>query len=341
MLNKANITWSVKQVVKMIGNGKISFENSVQRGFVWNKARQSLLIHSIVTGYPIPPCFCRKGEDGIYDMLDGKQRFTTLKRFCNNEFELTGLPMITIQENGEDVLIDLNGCKYEDLPNDIKDDFDSASLTIYYFEGITDDEVAEMFFRLNNGQPVSTPCLVRVRALSKGIIRELGQHPIFQMALTDKARENYVNEDMVIKAAYLLSGHDNLETKNVQEWITDNEIDKKLQNKIYSAMSRLETVVKKLNTEEENKKTVKKILTKTHFLSLLPIIDKATDEKVKDDILADWINKFFGVDNKTSISAKYNEACGSGSAKKESVTMRYNELERSYNKTIEKVTEAA
>ena len=69
MLNKANITWSVKQVVKMIGNGKITFENSVQRGFVWNKSRQSLLIHSIITGYPIPPCFCRKGEDGIYDML--------------------------------------------------------------------------------------------------------------------------------------------------------------------------------------------------------------------------------------------------------------------------------
>ena len=341
MLNKANITWSVKQVVKMIGNGKISFENSVQRGFVWNKSRQSLLIHSLITNYPVPPCYCRKGEDGIYDMLDGKQRFTTLKRFCSNEFELSGLPMITIQENGEDVLVDLNGCKYEDLPNDIKDDFDSASLTIYYFEGITDEEVAEMFFRLNNGAQMSSSILTRVKALSKEAIRDLGKHSIFEMAITAKAKENYVNEDMAIKAAYLLSGHDNLETKNIQEWVTENEIDRKLQNKVYSAMGRLETVAKKLSEAEENKKTVKKILTKTHFLSLLPIIDKATDDKVKDDVLTDWINKFFGVDNKTSISSKYNDACGSGSAKKEAVTTRQNELEKSYNKAIEKVTEAA
>ena len=334
MLSKANISWSVKQVVKMINNGKISFENSVQRGYVWNKSRQSLLIHSLVAGYPVPPCFARKGEDGVYDMLDGKQRFTTLKRFFNNEFTLEGLPFTTMLINGEEVEVDLNGYKYEDLPNDVKDELDSTTLTIYYYEGITDEEVAELFFRLNNGAPMNSQILTRVKALSKEAISELGQHPIFELALSAKAKENYTNEDMVIKAAYLLSGHDNLETKNIQEWISENEIDTKLHNKIYSALSRLETAVRKLNMEEENKKTVKKILTKTHFLSLLPLMDKATEEKVKDDVVADFLLKFYGTDNKTSISSKYNDACGSGSAKKEAVTTRYSELERHYNKCV-------
>lgn len=333
MLSKANITWSVKQVVKMISKGTVSFENSVQRGYVWNKSRQSLLIHSLIVGFPVPPCFARKG-DGVYDMLDGKQRLTTLQRFYNNEFSLSGLPMVTVVEDGEEVLADLNGCKYEDLPNDIKDELDTASLTIYYFDGITEEEVAEMFFRLNNGQPMNSQILTRVKALSKEAIKELGQHPVFELALSAKARENYTNEDIAIKAAYLLSGHDNLETKNVQEWVTENEIDKKLQNKIYCAMSRLETAARKLGEDEDNKATVKKILTKTHFLSLLPLMDKANDEKIKDEVIADFLLKFFKVDNKTSISSKYNEACGSGCAKKETVTTRYSELERYLNKTI-------
>lgn len=333
MLSKANITWSVKQVVKMISKGTVSFENSVQRGYVWNKTRQSLLIHSLIVGFPVPPCFARKG-DGVYDMLDGKQRLTTLQRFYNNEFSLSNLPMVTVVEDGEEVLVDLNGCKYEDLPNDIKDELDTASLTIYYFDGITEEEVAEMFFRLNNGAVMNSAILTRVKALSKEAIKELGQHPVFELALSAKARENYTNEDIAIKAAYLLSGHDNLETKNVQEWVTENEIDKKLQNKVYCAMSRLETAARKLGEDEDNKATVKKILTKTHFLSLLPLMDKANDEKIKDEVIADFLLKFFKVDNKTSISSKYNEACGSGCAKKETVTTRYSELERYLNKTI-------
>lgn len=333
MLSKANITWSVKQVVKMISKGTVSFENSVQRGYVWNKSRQSLLIHSLIVGFPVPPCFARKG-DGVYDMLDGKQRLTTLQRFYNNEFALTGLPMITVQEDGEEVLIDLNGCKYEDLPNDIKDELDSTSLTIYYFDGITEEEVAEMFFRLNNGAAMNSAILTRVKALSKEAIKELGQHNVFKFALSTKAKENYTNEDMVIKAAYLLSGHDNLETKNIQEWISENKIDTKLQNKIYCALSRLETIVTTLNQEEENKKIVKKILTKTHFLSLLPILDKANEDKVKDAELVAWVSKFYAPEDKCSTSYKYNEACGSGSAKKEAVTTRYSELEKSYNKSF-------
>lgn len=337
MLTKANITWNVKQVVKMINNGKISFENSVQRGFVWNKSRQSLLIHSLIVGYPVPPCFARKGEDGIYDMLDGKQRFTTLKRFYNNEFALEGLPFTTMVVDGEEIEMDFNGYKYQDLPGDIRDELDSTSLTLYYFDGITEDEVAEMFFRLNNGQPVNSQILTRVKALSKKTISELGQHNIFSLALTKKALEAYTNEDMVIKAAYLLSGNDNLETKNIQAWVADNEIDNKLSHKIYCALTRMETVINVLeqDTEKDYKKVIKKMLTKTHFLSLLQIFDKANDNKATDQDLAKWLSKFYGPEDKCSTSAKYNEACGSGSAKREAVTTRYSELEKSYNKVIE------
>lgn len=60
MLKKANIQWSVKTLTKMVKTNKISFDNAVQRGHCWDKDRKSLLIHSILAGYPIPAFFAAK-----------------------------------------------------------------------------------------------------------------------------------------------------------------------------------------------------------------------------------------------------------------------------------------
>ena len=47
-LNKANITWSCKQIAKMAGNGTFSFDNIIQRSYVWEQTRKSNLIHSLM-----------------------------------------------------------------------------------------------------------------------------------------------------------------------------------------------------------------------------------------------------------------------------------------------------
>lgn len=39
-LRKANITWNCNQLTKMIKGAKISFDNVVQRSFVWDKKRK-------------------------------------------------------------------------------------------------------------------------------------------------------------------------------------------------------------------------------------------------------------------------------------------------------------
>ena len=44
----SSITWTCKQVVKMIDKETISFKNVVQRSFVWERHRMSELIWSII-----------------------------------------------------------------------------------------------------------------------------------------------------------------------------------------------------------------------------------------------------------------------------------------------------
>lgn len=61
-LRKANITWNCNQLTKMIKGAKISFDNVVQRSFVWDKKRKSDLIESLIIGYPIPPIYAKRSE---------------------------------------------------------------------------------------------------------------------------------------------------------------------------------------------------------------------------------------------------------------------------------------
>ena len=78
-LNKANITWTIKQIARMNELGKFRFDNVYQRSLVWEKMRKSGLIHSLIEGYPVPPLYARRVDGKTYDFLDGKQREVYLK----------------------------------------------------------------------------------------------------------------------------------------------------------------------------------------------------------------------------------------------------------------------
>lgn len=40
-LEKANITWTAKQLYNMVKSGKINFDHIVQRSYVWERSRKS------------------------------------------------------------------------------------------------------------------------------------------------------------------------------------------------------------------------------------------------------------------------------------------------------------
>ena len=102
----SSITWSCKQIVKMIDKNTIKFDNVVQRSFVWEKHRMSELIWSIIMGYPIPPIYAERGSTDnekvkVYDVMDGQQRNTSIYKYMKDEFALTQLnPIPYLDENG-------------------------------------------------------------------------------------------------------------------------------------------------------------------------------------------------------------------------------------------------
>ena len=185
-----------------------------------------------------------------------------------------------------------------------------------------------MFFRLNNGKPLSAIELTRARARSMDTIREIGQHELFKSALTEKAMARYTNEDIVIKSyAMLHEKEPSMETKVIRPLMADVDItgkDRQQLTEIYNRIVAMHGMI-------EDKKAARRLLTRTHLISIVPIVWKSLQNGLSDKQMAEWAEEFFSGKKSASISDIYNQNAGSGSAKKESVRKRLEEIEKHFD----------
>ena len=79
------LQWIVNQHRK----GNISFSHKLQRPIgQWNTKMKSLLIHSLLSGFPVNPIYVVE-ENGTIYTLDGSQRTSTCIAYINDEFALS------------------------------------------------------------------------------------------------------------------------------------------------------------------------------------------------------------------------------------------------------------
>ena len=336
MVVKSQINWNIKQLVKLVQKENVKFDNVVQRRYVWkdNVEKQSLYIHSILIDYPVPPFYAIK-MDSFYDMLDGKQRSMTATDFYEGKFALTNVPEIEVKnDDGEYEMVDINGLTYEQLPEDLKDRFDAYTISVYTFDKcITDDEVADMFFRLNNGQPLTQVELTRVKAKSNATINEISKHELFSSALTAKAIEKYGAEDLVMKTyAMLYQDEPCLETKKLRPFISDADITDDDKEEMTAVFDRIFNIYNGI----ESKKIANKIVRRTHLVTMAPIMLHSINMGYSETIVRGWIENFFCEGRSTTVSAIYNENCRGCTGSKASVKKRLNEMNNSYKAYMKK-----
>lgn len=72
---------SVGEVLSLYKDGDIDIHPEFQRIFRWNGDQKSRLIESILLGIPIPPIFVSQRSDGVWDVIDGVQRLSTIFEF--------------------------------------------------------------------------------------------------------------------------------------------------------------------------------------------------------------------------------------------------------------------
>ncbi|MFI5859488.1 DUF262 domain-containing protein [Streptomyces parvulus] len=72
---------SINEVVAMYQDGDLEIHPEFQRIFRWSLEQQSRLVESVFLGIPVPPVFVAQRADGVWDVVDGVQRLSTLFRF--------------------------------------------------------------------------------------------------------------------------------------------------------------------------------------------------------------------------------------------------------------------
>lgn len=91
--------WSISHIFELIDKWKqVELSPDFQRGFVWDRKRQSQLIESLMLRIPVPAFYLSEASNGNYQVVDGLQRLTTIRNFLRNEFNLKYLEYLNDQE---------------------------------------------------------------------------------------------------------------------------------------------------------------------------------------------------------------------------------------------------
>lgn len=325
MITKMNIQWSTSTLARQIDANKVNFELAVQRGNVWNNQRDSLLIHSMMAGYPIPAFYFSRNEDKVYEALDGKQRSHAIYEYYKGNYKLHATTPSVKMEDGSE--IEVAGLTFDELPDELQSIVKDYSLTIYYFDGITQDDIDEIFYRINNGKPLTAIELTRVKAQSLDKFQRIAKHPAILSATTESGRLKYADEQIVMQIWVMLySGNPSFMTKTFRPEIENADVTDEQEIEITNALDYLSNLYE--NVEESgNKKLLRKIKTKTHLVSLAYMAYLAQSKDIDVDQYIEKAIEFFTTeDGETSTSDAYNSSIGAGSAKPEMVRIRMDEI---------------
>ena len=199
-MNTASKERTLQWISTQYKNGNISFTHKLQRPVgQWNPKMKSLLIHSLLSGFPVNPIYCVE-ENGIIYTLDGSQRTSTCISYVNNEFALSkSTPNISLQikENGESIVkeFEIAGKKYKKLDAEVQVYLLACSLEFCTLSDYTENEVKEMFFRQNNGKPLNASQLRIVNEPDefRDLVYTLSTHPFMDKLVTKDRKSTRLN----------------------------------------------------------------------------------------------------------------------------------------------------
>jgi len=207
---------SIGEWISLYEKNEIDIHPDFQRFFRWSDHQKSTFIESILLGIPIPPIFVSQRDDGIWDVIDGLQRLSTIYEFVgifkpSNQDE--NMSLKALQETT--YLPSLKGKKWDD-PDDNQNSLTQAQrliikrakIAVHIIQKESDEMIKyELFQRLNTGGSIATPQEVRnciLLMLNKDLfdlVRSLADRESFKscIALSDRLYEEQYDMELVLR----------------------------------------------------------------------------------------------------------------------------------------------
>lgn len=144
-------------------DGDIDIHPEFQRIFRWNSTQKSRLIESILLGIPIPPIFVSQRDDGVWDVIDGVQRLSTVLEFVGEYRDDAGQRVAASVLTTTEYLPALEGYRWENsddpakaFSESLRRDVKRAKLEFRIIRKESDANAKfDLFQRLNSGAQLS------------------------------------------------------------------------------------------------------------------------------------------------------------------------------------------
>lgn len=296
-----------------------------QREKVWPESKQQKLMDTILKKWDIPKIYFRLVDEENFECIDGQQRLTAIFRFYDNELKLP-------KDSGI-----FKGFFYNDLPDNIKDIFDDYELDLALIEEVTDEELGELFQRLQLGVPLNSA--EKLNALSgnmRDFVKNLSEDPFFK-SKTTLSEKRYAFQSVCAQLCLLeIEGIKNAKFADLMEFYKRNEAFEKNSfngKRILEVLSEMNTIFQTKTSAFKNRASV------ISFYLLLSELFKnkiKLDEKLRKTLKDFYVNFQQELKNEIEKGAKatdtelivYQSKVNQAADSKDSILKRHQILRR-------------
>lgn len=191
--------FSVSSLVDDIDAGRLLLRMEYQRSYVWDDAKASRLIESLLLNVPIPVCYFAENEDGTLEVVDGQQRLQSIWRFISDYVP----PEELLTLRGTTVLEELNGLQFAQLAQRDQRRIKNRTIRcIVITEDSHPDIKFDVFERLNTGAVRLSDQELRnsiYRGPLNDRLKEAAEYPPFKRALGGQLEARMDDVELVLR----------------------------------------------------------------------------------------------------------------------------------------------
>jgi hypothetical protein len=203
---------SIGEVLSMWRDGDLDVHPEFQRIFRWSDEQKSRLVESILLGIPIPTIFVSQRDDGVWDVIDGVQRLSTILQFVGMYIDDDGQAVGPVPLLGTEYLPSLDGYRWEGSGSKVfseaqRRDFKRAKLDFRIVKKESDEDAKyDLFQRLNSGTELSPQearncLLVMLNRDFYHWVVDLGEDDAFNgtVALSSRKEDEGFRQELVLR----------------------------------------------------------------------------------------------------------------------------------------------
>jgi hypothetical protein len=213
---------------------KIDTQPDYQRPPVWSTSQKRLLIDTILRKYDIPKMYWRKTGKDTYEVVDGQQRLRAIWEFMEDKYNM-GKEADPIDG------MELKNATYNTLPLELRDTFDQYNLDIIQMFDTDEEEVREMFLRLQNGTTLKAQ--ERRNAMAgnmRDFVKQIATHKFFTSCKHVNTRYTYDSVAAQIIKLELAGQPCNIKNADINKMYADYVIFDKNGNKAKKVIKTLD-----------------------------------------------------------------------------------------------------